>query len=94
MPCDLELREQIKAITPPTDFALSYSEILELLDDPNVDKVLDVCLSKVRDAVIEAALIRTRGNQRAAAAKLGIGRSSLRDYLRNREQVIRRWSRT
>lgn len=93
MPCDLQMRKEIKAIAEPKNFVLSYAEIVTLLDDPNVDKVLDVCLSKVRDSVIEIALVRCRGNQRAAAAQLGISRSALRDYLKKRSQVIRRRSK-
>lgn len=77
-------------IEPPPECLLSYSEVQRLLDDQDIEKVFDHCMSIVRDHLVVAALIRSRGDRQSAAARLGITRSALRDYMRNKGQVTRR----
>lgn len=84
------LPEFMDKIEPPPECLLSYSEVQRLLDDQDIDKVFDHCMSIVRDHLVAAALIRSRGDRQSAAARLGITRSALRDYMRNKGRVTRR----
>ena len=77
-------------IETPPECLLSYSEVQRLLDDPDIEKVFDQCMSIIRDHLVAAALIRSRGDRQSAAARLGITRSALRDYMRNKGRVSRR----
>lgn len=87
---DWKLPEVMDKVDIPPDCIISYSQVQQLLENKEIDKVFDTCLSIVRDHLVAAALISTRGNQVAAAAKLGITRSALRDYIKLKGQVRRR----
>ena len=88
---DWKLPEIMDDISVPPDCILSYSQINQLLADEEMKgKVFDSCIAMVRDHLVSAALIKSRGNQTAAASQLGITRSTLRDYLKVRGKVKRR----
>lgn len=83
------LPEHMDSKDPPPPYFLKYSDLKNMFKNQEV-KIFDSCMSIVRDHIVTAALIHTKGNQKQAAELLGITRGTLRDYIRNNGKVTHR----